>query len=107
MMHWFTLSPKRGPRGYDALVKQVDRPCKMWNGRIDRQGWGRTHFILPDGRRESFAHRVAFFKAFGELPRGSVVKHICGHFACIEPSHLVLGVPSSEALAMVTKPKKL
>lgn len=105
-MQWFKQVRKSGSRGYDTLAKQVIRPCRMWIGPIDKQGWGRTRFILPDGRVETFAHRVAFFKASGTLPRGSVVKHVCGHFACIEPAHLVIGVPPSKALEMSKSRKK-
>ncbi len=106
MMQWFIHSPKGGPRGYDALAKEVVRPCREWTGFRDRHGFCRVHFRLPDGRIESYASRLAFFKAFSILPKGSVVRHLCGNLSCVEPTHLILGVPSSDALETVAKTKQ-
>jgi len=105
-MQWFIHSPKGGPRGYDALSREVVRPCKKYTGHRDKQGYGRTHFRLPDGRIEERAHRLVFYKTYGILPRGCVVKHTCGNVGCVEPSHLILGVPDSTALETVAKPKQ-
>ncbi len=106
IMQWFMHSPKNGPHGYDALAKQVVRPCKEWTGPRDKQGYGRVFFRLPDGRIVNRASRLVFYKTSGILPKGCVVKHTCGNVGCVEPSHLVLGVPNSDALALVAQPKK-
>ena len=105
-MWWFVRSPKSGHHGYDALAREVVRPCKEWTGFRDRHGFCRVHFRLPDGRVETYASRLAFFKAFGVLPKGSVVRHRCGNLSCVEPSHLILGVPPSDAFETVAQAKQ-
>ena len=104
-MKWFIHSPKKKSHGYDALAKQVIRPCRYWNGPRDKQGYGRVHVRLPDGRVVDRASRLVFYQTHGILPRGSVVKHACGNVACVEPSHLILGLPDSIALETVANPK--
>ncbi len=104
-MQWFTLSPKRGSRGYDALAKDVVNSCVMWKGKQDKQGYGRVRFLLPDGRIVERAHRFVFYQTYGILPKGCVVKHRCDNVACVEPSHLILGLPSSNALDSVARAK--
>jgi len=105
-MQWFKRIPKGGPREYDALAKEAVRPCKEYTGRRDRQGYGRIRFRLPDGRIEQRAHRLVFYKTSGILPRGCVVKHTCDNVGCVEPSHLILGLPDSTALETVANPKQ-
>ncbi len=105
-MRWFIRSPKSGPRGYDALAREVVRPCKMWVGERDKQGYGRTSFRLPDGRTVDRAHRRVFYQTHGFLPKDCVVKHTCGNVGCVESSHLILGLPDSTALEIVANPKK-
>ncbi len=106
MTLWFILSPKRGPRGYDALAKQVVRPCKEWMGPRDKQGYGRVSFRLPDGRIVNRASRLVFYQTYGILPKGCVVKHSCGNVGCVEPSHLILGLPDSTALETMANSKR-
>jgi hypothetical protein len=46
----------------------------------------------PDGRQiNSYAHRVAYVLAHGDIPAGSAVMHSCDVRACVNPAHLRLG----------------
>lgn len=58
--------------------------CWLWEGPLDRDGYGM--FYLR--RRNRRAHRVGWFLLRGEIPRGMVVNHKCGHRHCVNPQHL-------------------
>lgn len=51
---------------------------------------GHVHLSLGVGRRV-YAHRHAYQVAYGEIPRGRVVRHACDDPACINPAHLSIG----------------
>lgn len=40
------------------------------------------------GNKIRYAHRLAYEAAFGEIPKGFCVHHLCGNKICIRPSHL-------------------
>lgn len=68
--------------------------CWLWTaGKYARFGYGMV-FIgrHEDGRQiNSYAHRVAYVLAKGDIPAGLVVRHTCDTPACVNPDHLVLG----------------
>ena len=61
---------------------QCTEPCKLWEGYIDKAtGYGRT-------ASNEWAHRWAYRQAYGPIPEGLHIDHLCSVRACIEPTHL-------------------
>lgn len=71
--------------------------CWTWRGLLDGKGYG----LFPDGGRTSFAHRVAYELAYGEIAGDLTIDHVCHslsddcpggdvclHRRCVRPSHL-------------------
>lgn len=49
------------------------------------------HILLGRRGRRVYAHRHAYALAFGRIPKGRVVRHVCDDPACIYPGHLIIG----------------
>jgi len=63
--------------------------CHLWQPSLDRDGYG-IFFLRGAGRK---AHRVAWFDAFGEIPKGYVINHVCRKRNCVNPQHLQILTP--------------
>lgn len=57
--------------------------CILTTWRLQANGYGI--------RAGEYAHRVAYIEAFGEIPKGLVVRHKCDVRNCINPDHLEVG----------------
>lgn len=58
--------------------------CIPFNGYINKNGYG----IIPDGKGNKYAHRVAYEKKFGKLPYNYIIHHKCKNKKCINADHL-------------------
>jgi len=61
--------------------------CWLWTGACDPKGYGRFFYAgsWTDGtRRTILAHRFAY----GPVPDGLELDHLCRRHACVRPSHL-------------------
>lgn len=59
--------------------------CWLWQGNIGSGGYGRVWY----GRGRQFrAHRVAYELAYGPVPEGLVLDHLCRTRRCVRPDHL-------------------
>lgn len=67
------LGSKAEDRGYET-------PCWIWQGEVDRNGYGR---IKRDGVRVP-THWIIK----GDPPAGLEVDHLCRQRACVRPEHL-------------------
>lgn len=63
-----------------------DPGCLIWTGTLDRDGYGQ---IRVNGRN-SRAHRYAWEREHGPIPKGMEVDHICWERSCVNTDHLRL-----------------
>lgn len=58
--------------------------CWLFSGAINSSGYG----CLSDGHRTVLAHRLAYENAYGPIPDGLTIDHLCRNRFCVNPSHL-------------------
>jgi len=71
----------------DSVPTRPASGCIEAEGFRDRHGYGRSSL---DGRRE-YAHRAAWIEAYGPIPKGLVVYHLCNNRGCVNLEHLRCG----------------
>ena len=69
-------------RTIDSTAARLALPCQLWTGSVDADGYGK------DGSKK--AHRVAWEKANGPIPKGLELDHICVARLCVALYHLDL-----------------
>lgn len=62
----------------------VNQDCWEYTGYLDPDGYGRFHFQ----GKSCGAHRVAYQLAYGDIPPGLAVDHLCGNRSCVRYEHL-------------------
>lgn len=70
--------------------------CQVFDGRLDKRGYGRVG-------RNAFAHRLAWALHNGADPTGLHVCHKCDNPPCVNPEHLFLGTHDDNMRDMVAK----
>lgn len=65
-----------------SKVRMTDG-CWIWTGSLTR-GYG----MLTTGRKQVYAHRVAYEQILGPIPDGLHLDHLCRNPACVRPDHL-------------------
>lgn len=64
--------------------------CIIWTGATTGRGYGA---IAVDGKQVS-AHRYAYEREHGPIPRGALIDHSCWNRSCVNVDHLRLATPS-------------
>lgn len=79
----------------ESIAARTERQgdCLVWTGVLTGDGYGR----ISVGGRQASVHRVAWELAFGEIPAGMEVDHVCHSRACVEPGHLRLATHAQNA----------
>jgi hypothetical protein len=71
-------------RFWDRVDERDDKDCWEWAGTITSTGYGT--FSLRT--QNAYAHRIAYECAWGPIPEGLVVDHLCANRRCCNPLHL-------------------
>lgn len=69
------------------LWKRVDVTvdgCWTWTGGGNGIGHGKIH--TPNGRK--YVHRLTYEAAYGPIPEGLEIDHLCRNRGCVRPDHL-------------------
>jgi hypothetical protein len=59
-------------------------PCVQWTGAISSTGYGN---LKVEGQTV-LAHRLSYQMAYGRIPEGMVLDHLCSRRRCTNPLHL-------------------
>jgi hypothetical protein len=65
----------------EIMLDLLREECIEWKGYINPAGYGRN------GSNE-YAHRAAYIEAFGAIPKGLEIDHLCFNRPCVNPEHL-------------------
>ena len=72
------------PEARFARYIQKSDGCWLWTGAKDPDGYGN----FREGAKTVRAHQFAYRTAFGAVPKGLEIDHMCGNRACVNPAHL-------------------
>lgn len=74
-------------------VRGLPDECWIWIGTKNAGGYGTfVAGVWKKNRSTHVAHRIAYVLNGKEIPAGYVVRHKCDTRACVNPSHLELGL---------------
>ena len=75
------------PLRFLSKIAFADHGCWEWLASLDRKGYGQFNAGFKRGPMLR-AHRLAYAYAYGEVPSGLDLDHLCGNRACVRPDHL-------------------
>jgi hypothetical protein len=65
-------------------IPEPNSGCLLWLGHLSIEGYGR----FKHDRKREMAHRFAYEQAFGPVPAGLTLDHLCRVRSCVNPKHL-------------------
>lgn len=78
--------------------------CWIWQGHIDKSGYGVAHAIRSSGKRgPARAHRVLYEELVGPISEGKILMHACDNPPCVNPSHLTPGTDAENLRDMAQR----
>lgn len=81
----------------------MNEHCIEWRGRRFPNGYGHIKSRPLVRAGYLYAHRWAYEKFYGSIPKGLFVMHTCDNPPCINPTHLRLGTNSDNIRDSVAK----
>jgi hypothetical protein len=91
-----------------SFLNNVGEPtetgCILWTGPVRENGYGIIQH-RPANKLQVVvtAHRLAFELAYGPIPAGMQVMHLCDVPGCVNPLHLALGTAADNMADKVAK----
>jgi len=86
-------------RFWDKVSPEPNSGCWLWNGAIDRGGYGR---VATGNWRSAGAHRTAYTALVGPVPASLHLDHLCRVRCCVNPAHLEPVTPRENMLRGVS-----
>lgn len=80
--------PQRQDRDscFDSYCMATAEGCVQWISTVQSAGYGK--FGSGGKGRSVLAHRYAYERAYGPIPEGLVIDHLCRNRLCVNPEHL-------------------
>lgn len=89
----------------DRFWEKVDRrgpdECWEWQGARNSKGYGELG--RAKGKKNEYAHRLAYRIHYGSISEGMFVLHRCDNPPCCNPRHLFEGTPQDNTDDMIAK----
>jgi hypothetical protein len=63
---------------------EPENECWLWTASTNGNGYGK----FGNGTKLVLAHRWAYEKLVGPIPKGLVIDHLCRNTVCVNPNHL-------------------
>lgn len=94
------ISATLAERFWSKVVRADGDGCWVWSRARDTFGYGELYLgrhLDTGAKRIEKAHRIAWFLAHGDVPRGRQINHRCDNPPCVRLDHLRLGTALDNA----------
>jgi hypothetical protein len=92
-----------GPKPPPNDVWELDTNCWLWNGKVEKTGYGTVHLSNNGRAWTGRVHRIAWALVGGRLFEGIDVCHKCDVRNCVNPDHLFLDTGTGNVADMCKK----
>lgn len=75
----------------EKYTPEPNTGCWLWTAALDAYGYAVLGLIIDKKKRPKHASRISYQLFRGDVPLGTVVRHICDEPLCVNPDHLILG----------------
>lgn len=79
-------------------VRVTDDGCWEWQGPRLPKGYGKIKYQVSGVKYTRYTHRMMYEIAYGEIPKGLQIDHLCENKPCCNPDHLEVVTPRENIL---------